>query len=213
MLMIDSNNFYPRMLQTTLCLPLLLAVVSLSHHTPRTFSTYLSAPLSRSRRAADRPGSPTTTNSCSSIREVPSSLRSSSQMAPDGLTSHYQKYTETYGIPVVSSGIVPDDALKRACYVLRFMLADHSGVREWFYRKHGRVGVMAETEVTTDIPEHSWLEPTFWDERARGLGATEAWPISTGLSLNILCTFFLQLNWRIDQQPLILPFSQALRRT
>ena len=102
-------------------------------------------------------------------------------MAPDGLTAHYQKYTETYGIPVVSSGIVPDDALKRACYVLRFMLADHSGVREWFYRKHGRVGVMAETEVTTDIPEHSWLEPTFWDERARGLGATEAWPISTGV--------------------------------
>ena len=34
-----------------------------------------------------------------------------------------------------------------------------------------RMAIMAETELTTDIPEHSDLTPKdFWDARARGLG-------------------------------------------
>ena len=134
-----------------------------------------------------RSGHATKTNSCGQVRGLPQKLRYSREMYPNGLTQFYQKYTEAYGIPVVSSSRVPDDALKRACYVLRFMMADHSGIRNNFYKRYGRVGVMATTEYTTDIPEHSWLDPVFWNARARGLGATEAWPISTGAEENILC--------------------------
>ena len=127
-----------------------------------------------------RSGSASRGHTCNYIRGVPDNLRSSREMYPHGLTSFYQKYTEAYGIPVVSSNRVPDEALRRACYVTRFLMADHSGVRNNYYRRYGRVGIMATDEYTTHIPEHSWLDPVFWNARARGLGATEQWPISTG---------------------------------
>ena len=54
-----------------------------------------------------------------------------------------------------------------------------------------RVAIMAESEVTTDIPEHSDLNDVFpetnWDTRARGLGATLARPAISGAEENILC--------------------------
>lgn len=134
-----------------------------------------------------RGGSPTKTHSCNHIRGVPSNLRHASEMIPHGLTQFYQKYTEAYGIPVVSSSKVPDDALRRGCYVLRFLLADHSAIRREFYRRHGRVGMVAHSEGITEIPEYSHLDPVFWNARARGLGATDQYPMCTGAEENILC--------------------------
>jgi len=134
-----------------------------------------------------RSGSPTKTHTCNYVRGVPSNLRSASEMKPYGLTQFYQKYTEAYGIPVVSSRLVPDDALKRACYVLRFLLADHSGARREVYRRHGRFGMVAESEGITAMPEFSHLDPVFWNARARGLGATDQYPMSAGAEENILC--------------------------
>lgn len=139
------------------------------------------------RSQGDRPGSATDTNTCKEIRAIPAELRLASNMKPNGLSSFYSKYTEAYGIPVIASSKVPDAALQRACYVLRFLLADHSEIRKSFYKLYGRVGIMASTEQTTDIPEHSWLPADPWDARARGLGATVAWPISTGAEENLLC--------------------------
>lgn len=54
----------------------------------------------------------------------------------------------------IGSRNVSDDALKRACYVVRFLLADNQGVRESYYKLSGRVAIMASHEVTTSIPEH-----------------------------------------------------------
>ncbi|GFS24246.1 secreted ShK toxin domain containing protein [Elysia marginata] len=133
-----------------------------------------------------RPGSPTKTNSCQHVRGVPKELRSKQNIGPDGIHDFYQKYTEAYGIPVLSSSQVPDDALRRACYILRFLLAGHSQVRKWFYRWGGRVAVMGEHEVTLDIPEHSHLNESA-NERARGLGGTVDGPICTGGEENVLC--------------------------
>ena len=48
-----------------------------------------------------RPGSPTETHSCDTVRAVPSELRTASGILPDGLDEFYQKYTEAYGIPVI----------------------------------------------------------------------------------------------------------------
>ena len=48
-----------------------------------------------------RPGSPTETHTCDSVRAVPDELRSATEMRPNGLDNFYQKYTEAYGIPVI----------------------------------------------------------------------------------------------------------------
>ncbi|CAG5114677.1 unnamed protein product, partial [Candidula unifasciata] len=133
-----------------------------------------------------RPGSATRTNSCQHVREVPPQLRSASVLKPFGLSTFYQKYTEAYGIPVVASYSVPDDALRRACYTLRFLLAGNWAVRESFYRYSGRVAVIGRDEGTTSIPEHSNL-PSWWNLRARGLGATPHAPVSSGGEENVLC--------------------------
>jgi len=45
---------------------------------------------------------------------------------------------------------------------------------------------MGVNEVTTDIPEHTDLGP-WWNDRARGLGATVGRPVSTGGEENALC--------------------------
>ncbi|KAK7486902.1 hypothetical protein BaRGS_00021873 [Batillaria attramentaria] len=133
-----------------------------------------------------RPGRATRTHSCNHIRGVPHELRSSAYMKPSGLSTFYQKYTEAYGIPVLGSNRVSDDAMKRACYVTRFLFADHSRVRQSYYARSGRVAVIASSEGVTSIPEHSWLGPG-WNQRARGLGATDTAPVSTCGEEHMLC--------------------------
>lgn len=81
---------------------------------------------------------------------------------------------------------VSDDALKRACYTVRFLFADHSGIRAMVYKLGGRFAIMSATEVTLDIPEHSRMGE-YWNHRARGLGATLYNPITTGAEENVLC--------------------------
>lgn len=55
----------------------------------------------------------------------------------------------------------------------------------WF-QNFGRAGVIGANEGVRSIPEHSWL-PSWWDQRARGLGGTLFYPISTGAEENLLC--------------------------
>ncbi|CAH1266495.1 CHL1 [Branchiostoma lanceolatum] len=98
----------------------------------------------------------------------------------------FQKYLHAYGIPILGSSILPDDALRRACYDVLFMLADRKDIRDSYYNYYGRAAIMAETEVTLDIPEHSGLDPSF-NTRARGLGGTVSKPVSTGAEENVLC--------------------------
>lgn len=102
------------------------------------------------------------------------------------LHGFYQKYAHAYGVPIISSNRVDNRAIQRACYVVRFALADRKDIRDRLHDRYGRAGVIAESERTTDIPEHSYL-PDWWNRRARGLGATLDKPISTGGEENILC--------------------------
>jgi len=128
----------------------------------------------------DRPGDSTEDHDCDRIQAVPRHLTFITRY------NFYRKYTHAYGIPIVSSYTPSDAALKRACYVLRFMLGDRRILRHFLYKYYGRIGIIATTEVTRTIPEHSFLPP-WWDQRARGLGGTIAVPISTGAEENLLC--------------------------
>jgi len=127
-----------------------------------------------------RSGSPTNDHRCDQITSVPAHLTFITKYR------HYQKYTHAYGIPVVSSYAVSDAALKRACYVVRLLLADSHKVRYHMYKYFGRAGVIGVNEGVRSIPEHSWL-PSWWDQRARGLGGTLSAPVSTGAEENLLC--------------------------
>lgn len=107
------------------------------------------------------------------------------------LDPFYEKYVNADGLAIVSSGKVPDAALERARDIIDDMLANRADIRATMARWGMIVAIMAVSEVTTDIPEHSDLYEAFpetdWDERARGLGPTLARRATSGAEENLLC--------------------------
>lgn len=93
------------------------------------------------------------------------------------LSPVYQKYADVEGFPILSSAKVSDYALKEAAYLIRHMIGQRPEILHALTTNHVRFVIMAPTEMTTDVPEHSDLAPKqYWDSRARGLGATKARP-------------------------------------
>ena len=115
-------------------------------------------------------------------------------------TTFYSKFADAGGIPVIASALVPDEALLVTRDIIAHMLAKRPDIRADIVQRGGRVGVMAVTEMTTDIPEQrEWKKPTlddrrltdgerarynqpggigsmtdkeYWNRRARGMGGT-----------------------------------------
>lgn len=104
-----------------------------------------------------------------------------------GLDPFYQKHLDAGGIPVVGSAAVSDYALREAAYLVDRMLEGRPALRKALADNGVRVVVMAVTEMTTDVPEHRHLTPkTYWDRRARGLGATRHAPVVSCGEENLL---------------------------
>ncbi|XP_071794977.1 uncharacterized protein [Asterias amurensis] len=122
---------------------------------------------------------------CETVIPLPDDIRAEFPLDP-----FYQKYTHAYGIPIISSDNTRDAAVIRACYTVRFLLADRKDIRDSMFDQYGRVGVIAQSERTTEIPEHSYLDSDFIDNRARGLGGIPSIPITTNAEENLLCLFF-----------------------
>lgn len=115
-----------------------------------------------------------------------------------GVDTFYKKYADAFGIPIVSSGKTPDDALLIARDIVNYMLMKRMDVRNVLINHKARVLVMAQTEMETDLPErHDWKKPAkddrrltpgerenydkpggiasmtdreYWNRRARGMG-------------------------------------------
>jgi alpha-glucosidase len=103
------------------------------------------------------------------------------------LDPFYKKYVDAGGLPVVSSEQARDDALVAAAKIVVAMLAQRPDLQKELTRGHVRIAVMAVSEVTTDIPEHSRLTPKdYWDKRARGLGGTPRIPTTSCAEENLL---------------------------
>jgi hypothetical protein len=122
----------------------------------------------------------------------------------------YKKYVDAHGIPVISSEKVPDAALLMARDIVIYMLANRPDIRREMIARKYRVGIMATTEMTTDIPEQrdrkkpgrndprltrterenydkpggigSQTDQEYWNRRARGLGGV----YTTGAEENVL---------------------------
>lgn len=115
-----------------------------------------------------------------------------------GLDPFYTKYADALGISILSSPKTPDAALLVARDIVIHMLSKRPDLREEMVKKNMRVGIMASSESTTDIPEHRdrkkpppgdprltagekrqyadgtgiavMSDKEYWNRRARGLG-------------------------------------------
>jgi hypothetical protein len=113
-----------------------------------------------------------------------------------GVDPFYTKYVDAQGIPVISSDKVPDDALLVARDIINSMLAKRPDIRASMIKRRWRTGVIAEVEMTMDIPEYSRMkrpgaprdEPVNQEDRdyhanrSRGLGGNP----TTGAEENLL---------------------------
>jgi VHL beta domain len=104
------------------------------------------------------------------------------------LSPFYTKCVLVEGLPVVGSAKVSDYGLLEAAYLIRKEIGHRPEILGAMAKNGVRFAVMAPTEMTTDIPEHSDLTPrNFWNRRARGLGATTARPAVSCGEENLLC--------------------------
>jgi hypothetical protein len=113
-----------------------------------------------------------------------------------GVSPFYKKYVDAQGIPVISSEKVPDAALLVARDIVNTMLAARPDLRKAMIARKWRTGVIAEVEMTMDIPEYSNMkrpgasreEPInqadrdYHANRSRGLGGNP----TTGAEENLL---------------------------
>lgn len=103
------------------------------------------------------------------------------------LSPFYQKHLAVGGLSIVASRNVPDAALAEAAWLVRQMVGSRTDILQALARNRVRLVVMAHTEMTTDIPEHSDLKPRdYWDRRARGLGASRRRPAVSCGAENLL---------------------------
>ncbi len=103
------------------------------------------------------------------------------------LSYFYQKFTETYGIPVFGSNKVNHNSFRRACYILRFYLATNLEIRDQFYKKFARVVVLGTGENILNVPEYQKI-PNSWTYLVRGLSPTTQIPILTVGEENLQCS-------------------------
>lgn len=116
---------------------------------------------------------------------------------PDlGAEAFYGKHVSARGIPILSSGQVPDEALIAARDMTRGMFAYRPELAEWLSANDYRITIMAEDEALLDLPDKAhWTKPSrddprltrcelkhydvrigaktdrqYWDERARAIG-------------------------------------------
>lgn len=93
------------------------------------------------------------------------------------LDPFYKQWIDVEGLPVVASAKVNPYAVKEAGWLIRQMIGHRGDILQALAKNNVRFAVMAHSELTTEIPEHSDLQPDYyWDRRARGLGSTPARP-------------------------------------
>ena len=103
---------------------------------------------------------------------LPTTVRETFNLDP-----FYVQWIDVEGLPVVASAKVNPYAVREAAWLIRQMVGHRQDVLHALAKNNVRFAVMAYNELTTQIPEHSDLQPDYyWDRRARGLGSTPARP-------------------------------------
>jgi hypothetical protein len=132
------------------------------------------------------------------VELVPSYMKAIVLPVPEslGVSPFYKKYVDAQGIPVIASEKVPDDALLVARDIVNTMLSARPDLRKALIERKWRAGVIAEVEMTADIPEYAnrkrpdapagepvnQLDRDYHAWRSRGLGGNP----TTGAEENLL---------------------------
>ena len=117
------------------------------------------------------------------VIEPPDNVRAALKLSP-----FYKKYVSVAGFAIVGSEKVSDSGMLEAAWLIERMMEGREDILGAMTANKVRCAVMAVSERTTDIPEHSDLTPKdYWDHRARGLGATPERPAVSGAEENLLC--------------------------
>jgi hypothetical protein len=81
-------------------------------------------------------------------------------------TAFYKKHADANGFPIIASAKVPDAALAIVRDQVNYMLGHRPDIRDTMIAHGARIGIMAETEYTTDVPEQrGWIVPKYLDPR------------------------------------------------
>ncbi len=108
-------------------------------------------------------------------------------VAKFNLSPSHQKAVLLQGLPILSSRKTKDQALLEAHWILSRMMEGRDDIVQAIALKKIRVVVMAYDERTLDTPEHADLTPaSYWNSRARGLGATLSRPATSCGEENLL---------------------------
>ena len=117
-----------------------------------------------------------------SVGAIPDKLRDEYHLDP-----FYRKYTTVLGIPIIGSDNVSDFAFLECAWTLDHLLHGRTMAHEALLKSKVRVGIIAVTEYTMDIPENQepWMvaRGAYNDRRSRGLGGL---PLTTCAEENLL---------------------------
>jgi len=109
-------------------------------------------------------------------------------VVPNGYDLRYKKFVSAHGFPILATEKVSDFALLEAGFLINKMLDPRPEIRKAMVKNRCRLVIMAHNEWTTDVAEHSDLEPKdYWNRRARGLGPTPQRPAVSCGEENLLC--------------------------
>jgi hypothetical protein len=124
----------------------------------------------------------TTANEPIHVSEIPESVRTEFKVP-----AFYKKYTMFRGIPIIGSENVSDYAFLECAFTLDHLLHGRSLPYDALIKAHSKIGIIAVTEYTMDIPENQNPRMTakgaYNDGRSRGLGGL---PLTTCAEENLL---------------------------
>jgi hypothetical protein len=110
--------------------------------------------------------------------------------SPPSANQFYKKSTTACGLKIACAASVPDAALRSAQDIVSCMLSQRPDIARAMVAHNVKVAIIGADQVTTDIPEHADLNAVFkqwdWNTRTRGVGATEARPVTSCGEENLL---------------------------
>ncbi len=103
----------------------------------------------------------------------------------------YTQQCEILGVSILASSSVQPEALDVVARVFAEVIGHRPDLIEVMIINGLRIGIMADDQVSTDLPEHSELNVLFpetdWDGTKRGLSATPFIPLASAAEENLLC--------------------------
>lgn len=123
----------------------------------------------------------------------------------------YAQGVEVLGMRIVGSKKLKPEALLEAARLTEKMLEKRPFIAEELGKQRIHTAIMAESEVTTDVPEHRKMNEMFpetdWNKRARGLGPGPASMITSAAEENLLR---YKTDWYKGESIFIHEFAHAI---